>query len=67
MSIIGAALSIPSSLALIVRFFAEPHEQSIAIALFGGFAALANGKCLFSRWRYIIYLLRLRNSFRNDN
>ncbi len=40
---IGAALSIPSSLALIVRFFPEPREQSIAIALFGGVGALGNG------------------------
>ncbi|RPD57986.1 MFS general substrate transporter [Lentinus tigrinus ALCF2SS1-7] len=37
-----AALSIPSSLALIVRFFPEPREQSIAIALFGGVGALGN-------------------------
>ncbi|TFK84532.1 MFS general substrate transporter [Polyporus arcularius HHB13444] len=39
---ICAALSIPSSLALIVRFFPEPREQSIAIALFGGVGALGN-------------------------
>ncbi|KAI0666963.1 MFS general substrate transporter [Trametes maxima] len=39
---ICAALSIPSSLALIVRLFPEPHEQSIAIALFGGVGALGN-------------------------
>ncbi|KAI0628440.1 MFS general substrate transporter [Trametes polyzona] len=39
---ICAALSIPSSLALIVRLFPEPHEQSVAIALFGGVGALGN-------------------------
>ncbi|KAI0653606.1 MFS general substrate transporter [Cubamyces menziesii] len=39
---ICAALSIPSSLALIVRLFPDPHEQSVAIALFGGVGALGN-------------------------
>ncbi|OSC97055.1 MFS general substrate transporter [Trametes coccinea BRFM310] len=39
---ICAALSIPSSLALIVRLFPEPQEQSVAIALFGGVGALGN-------------------------
>ncbi|KAL1940391.1 hypothetical protein VTO73DRAFT_8963 [Trametes versicolor] len=39
---ICAALSIPSSLALIVRLFPEPQAQSVAIALFGGVGALGN-------------------------
>ncbi|KAH9888529.1 MFS general substrate transporter [Cubamyces lactineus] len=39
---ICAALSIPSSLALIVRLFPDPREQSVAIALFGGVGALGN-------------------------
>jgi MFS family permease len=60
---IGASLTIPSAIALIVRLFPEEKEQSMAIAVFGGSGAIANvlgfvlgGVLLLSSWRAIWYL-----------
>ncbi|GBE80918.1 major facilitator superfamily domain-containing protein [Sparassis latifolia] len=39
---ICAAMTIPSALALIVRFFPEPREQSRAIGIFGGVGGVGN-------------------------
>lgn len=39
---IGAAMTIPSSIAMIVRNFPEPDEQGRALAIFGAFGAIGN-------------------------
>lgn len=39
---ICAAMTIPSALALIIRFFPEPNEQSRAIGIFGGTGGVGN-------------------------
>lgn len=41
---IGAALTVPSALSLIVEWFPNPSEQAQGIALFGGSGALGNGE-----------------------
>ena len=40
---IGAALTVPSGLSLIVEWFPEPEEQTRGLAMFGGFGGLGNG------------------------
>ena len=40
---IGAALTVPSGLSLIVEWFPEPEEQNKGIAMFGGCGGLGNG------------------------
>lgn len=42
----GAALTIPSALALIVKFFPEPREQALALGMFGGMGGIGNGQFL---------------------
>ena len=44
---IGAAMTVPSALSLIVEWFPEPSEQAQAISFFGGSSALGNGACHF--------------------
>ncbi|KAB5592439.1 MFS-type transporter [Ceratobasidium theobromae] len=44
---IGASLTIPSSLNLIVQQFPDPNEQSRAIGLFGAMGATGNGGWIF--------------------
>ncbi len=39
----GAALNIPSAMALIIRMFPDPEAQSRALAGFAGAAAIGNG------------------------
>ncbi|EKM82252.1 hypothetical protein AGABI1DRAFT_126582 [Agaricus bisporus var. burnettii JB137-S8] len=39
---VGAALTVPSALHLIIHLFPDPAQQSKAIAVFGGFGALGN-------------------------
>jgi MFS family permease len=39
----GAAFTIPSALALIIRLFPDPAEQSKALGFFGSAAGLGNG------------------------
>lgn len=41
---IAAALTIPSSLSLIVSIFSEPRERARAIGVFGGVGAMANSR-----------------------
>jgi MFS family permease len=43
---IGASLTIPSSLSLIVQMFPDPQEQSRAIGWYGSIGAIGNGKHL---------------------
>ena len=45
---IGAAMTVPSALSLIVEWFPEPSEQNQAISFFGGSSALGNGASSFS-------------------
>ncbi|KAI0042428.1 MFS general substrate transporter [Auriscalpium vulgare] len=60
---IGAALTVPSALSLIVEWFPEPDEQNRAIALFGGGAALGNVLGIvvggvfiqWASWKWIFY------------
>ncbi|GJJ13376.1 hypothetical protein Clacol_007628 [Clathrus columnatus] len=64
---IGAALTFPSALAMIIQYFPEKHEQSRALAIFGGFGAIGNvigfilGGVLTARtsWRWIFYLVAI--------
>lgn len=42
---IGAAMTVPSALSLIVEWFPEPKEQNQAIAFFGGASGLGNSEC----------------------
>jgi MFS family permease len=42
---VGAAMTVPSALSLIVEWFPEPSEQAQAISFFGGSSALGNGAC----------------------
>lgn len=41
---IGAAMTVPSALSLIIEWFPDPMEQAQGIALFGGCGAAGNGK-----------------------
>jgi len=45
---ISAAMTIPSSLTLLIRFFPDPKEQAGAIGVYGGSAALGNGAWLMT-------------------
>ena len=50
---IGASLTIPSALNLLVQLFPDPSEQARAIGLFGATAAIGNGEfCVFQVWIY---------------
>ncbi|GJJ08487.1 hypothetical protein Clacol_002705 [Clathrus columnatus] len=60
----GAALTFPSALAMIVKHYPDPTEQSRALAIFGGFGAIGNvvgfvlGGIITARltWRWIFYI-----------
>lgn len=41
---VGAAMTVPSALSLIIEWFPEPAEQAQGIALFGGCGAAGNGE-----------------------
>ncbi|KAG8684142.1 hypothetical protein FRC11_012555 [Ceratobasidium sp. 423] len=64
---IGASLTIPSSLNLIVQLFPDPQEQSRAIGLFGAMGAIGNvlgtivGAILveYISWRWIFWFIAL--------
>ncbi|KAB5592438.1 MFS general substrate transporter [Ceratobasidium theobromae] len=64
---IGASLTIPSSLNLIVQLFPDPNEQSRAIGLFGAMGAIGNvlgtivGAILveYASWRWIFWLIAI--------
>lgn len=64
---IGAAMTFPSALAMIVQYFPGKAEQSRALAIFGGFGAIGNvigfilGGILTARtsWRWIFYLVAI--------
>ncbi|KAF8605943.1 MFS general substrate transporter [Ceratobasidium sp. AG-I] len=64
---IGASLTIPSSLNLIVQMFPDPQEQSRAIGLFGAIGAIGNvlgtiiGAILveYASWSWIFWLIAL--------
>jgi hypothetical protein len=43
MPLLGAALNVPSAMALIIRMFPNPASQSKALAGFAGAAAIGNG------------------------
>ena len=61
---IAAAMTIPSSLTLLVRLFPQPKEQARAIGIFGGSAALGNvlglilGALLiqYASWPWVFWL-----------
>jgi MFS family permease len=44
---LAAAQTIPSALTLLVNVFPDPDEQALAIGIFGGVGAVANGGCIF--------------------
>ncbi|KAG6858922.1 hypothetical protein C0995_012888, partial [Termitomyces sp. Mi166 len=60
---VGAALTVPSALYLIIHLFPDPAEQSKAVALFGASAALGNvigliiGALIvtYSSWPWVFY------------
>ncbi|KAJ8518266.1 hypothetical protein ONZ45_g4621 [Pleurotus djamor] len=60
---LGAALNIPSAMALIIRMFPNPEPQSRAMAAFAGAAAIGNvlgliiGAALtsFASWHWVLY------------
>ncbi|CAE6446291.1 unnamed protein product [Rhizoctonia solani] len=64
---IGASLTIPSSLNLIIQLFPDPNEQSRAIGLFGAMGAIGNvlgtiiGAILveYTSWRWIFWLIAI--------
>ncbi|KAF8581964.1 MFS general substrate transporter [Ramaria rubella] len=64
---IGAAMTFPSALAMIVQHFPDSAEQSRALAIFGAFGAVGNvtgfilGGVLTARvnWRWIFYLVAI--------
>ena len=64
---IGASLTIPSSLNLIVQMFPDPNEQSRAIGLFGAMGAIGNvlgtivGAILveYASWRWIFWVITI--------
>ncbi|KAF8605945.1 MFS general substrate transporter [Ceratobasidium sp. AG-I] len=64
---IGASLTIPSSLNLIVQMFPDPQEQSRAIGLFGAIGSFGNllgtiiGAILveYTSWSWIFWLIAL--------
>lgn len=64
---IGAALTFPSALSMIVRCYPDPIEQSRALAIFGGFGAIGNvvgfvlGGVITAQlnWRWIFYLVAM--------
>lgn len=64
---VGAALNIPSAMALIIRLFPNPAAQSRALAAFAGAAAIGNvigliiGACLvsFASWPWIFYFVSI--------
>ncbi|KAF8677372.1 Major Facilitator Superfamily [Rhizoctonia solani] len=64
---IGASLTIPSSLNLIIQLFPDPQEQSRAIGLFGAMGAIGNvlgtivGAVLveYTSWRWIFWLIAI--------
>jgi MFS family permease len=45
---VGAAMTVPSALSLIIEWFPEADEQARGIAFFGGSGALGNGKSMFA-------------------
>ncbi|KDQ18400.1 hypothetical protein BOTBODRAFT_185039 [Botryobasidium botryosum FD-172 SS1] len=64
---LGAAMTLPSAIAMIVVAFPEPGEQGRALAIFGAFGALGNvvgvvlGGVLTARasWRWVFYLIAI--------
>ncbi|KDQ13881.1 hypothetical protein BOTBODRAFT_110904 [Botryobasidium botryosum FD-172 SS1] len=64
---IGAALTIPSAIAMIVQNFPDPEEQGRALSIFGAFGAVGNvigfvlGGVLTARvnWRWVYYLVAI--------
>ncbi|TCD69756.1 hypothetical protein EIP91_006292 [Steccherinum ochraceum] len=65
MSGLGAAMTIPSAIAMIVQSFPDPSEQSRALGLYGAFGAIGNsvgfvlGGILVAKasWRWVFYLI----------
>ncbi|PAV17782.1 MFS general substrate transporter [Pyrrhoderma noxium] len=64
---IGAALTIPSCISLIIQLVPDPKEQSLALASFGASGAIGNalgfviGGVLTSRvgWKWVFYLVAI--------
>ncbi|KAG9110293.1 hypothetical protein FRC07_008204 [Ceratobasidium sp. 392] len=64
---IGASLTIPSALSLLVQMFPEPAEQARAIGMFGATAAIGNvlGTMVgaifvqYASWRWIFWLIAM--------
>ncbi|KAF8520827.1 major facilitator superfamily domain-containing protein [Gautieria morchelliformis] len=64
---IGAAMTFPSALAMIMQHFPDSKEQGSALAIFGAFGAVGNvtgfilGGVLTARvsWRWIFYLVAI--------
>ncbi|KAH7061893.1 MFS general substrate transporter [Auriculariales sp. MPI-PUGE-AT-0066] len=51
---IAAAMTIPSSLTLLIRLFPQPTEQARAIGVYGGSAAL--GTFSYTNWSWVFWL-----------
>lgn len=59
---IGAAMTVPSALSLIIEWFPAPDEQARGIALFGGCGALGNGTFLMTAVLQIFQCSKTDNS-----
>ncbi len=65
MSGLGAAMTIPSAIAMIVQNFPDPQEQSRVLGIYGAFGAVGNavgfvlGGVLAAKasWRWVFYLI----------
>lgn len=43
---IGGAMTIPSAMHILVHMYPDPHEQAVAITIFGGMGAIGIGDIL---------------------
>jgi len=65
MSGVGAAMTVPSAIAMIVQYFPDPQEQSRILGIYGAYGAVGNavgfvlGGVLAARasWRWVFYLI----------
>lgn len=67
MSGIGAAMTIPSAIAMIVQSFPDPKEQSTILGIYGAFGAIGNcagfiiGGVVSAKasWRWVFYIIAI--------
>lgn len=64
---LGAAMTIPTAIAMIVHSFPEPKEQSTVLGIYGAFGAIGNclgfiiGGVVSARasWRWVFYIIAI--------